>query len=175
MVILLVTQSQWFHLLWFLPETFWSKTASHSSGMWERYHQLLYKKCLSWLTTSCDATYFLCCPAIWGHSCPWYTLVVFTAAFRNHMVLAFAFSPSLPTAKSWLGLMLVSSSACLAVFSWAKCNSYWENFSSAHVLDQIFVQIQDIVKCQKHLCEFLLSGPSCFTLHYCESQLSAIR
>lgn len=55
-----------------------------------------------------------------------------------------------------MGLTLVSS-LLLAVFSWAKCNSYWENFSSAYVLDQIFVEIQDILKCQKHPCEFLLS------------------
>lgn len=65
------------------------------------------------------------------------------------MELAFA------SCKSWMGLTLVSS-LLLAVFSWAKCKSYWENFSSAHVLGQIFVQIQDILKCQKHLCEFLL-------------------
>lgn len=36
------------------------------------------------------------------------------------------------------------------------------------------MQIQDMLKCQKHLCEFLLSGPSSFTLDYCESQLSAV-
>lgn len=90
----------------------------------------------------------------------------------------FAFSFSfLSYCKSCLGQMLVSNSARLlfGVFGWAKCDSNWDNFSSAHVLHQIFVQIQDILKCQKHLCEFLLSGPSSFTLDYCKSQLSAVR
>lgn len=63
--------------------------------------------------------------------------VVFMTAFRSHVVLLF--SSLLSCYKSWLHLMLVSNSACLlfGVLGWAKCDSYWENLSSAHFRSDI--------------------------------------
>lgn len=63
----------------------------------------------------------------------------FHGSLQHWHSIGFCLLSLLSYCKSWLGLMLVSSSACLllAVFSQAKCNRCWENFSSAHFRSDI--------------------------------------